>query len=127
MKNWLALGGSLISLFFLASASWAEAVWKSPWTSFLYALGVWALVSFSAIGISRLLLHRIGVPLASGPERLVLKLGIGYGALGYLVLWGGIMNCLIAPIFWIILSFLVFFSVFISFSVGAAPAAGASA
>ena len=110
MKNWLALGGSLITLFFVASASWAEAVWKSSWTSFLYALGVWALVSFSAHGIGRFLLDRIGVPFAAGPERLVLNLGIGYGALGYLVLWGGIMNCLIAPLFWIILSFLVFFS-----------------
>jgi len=110
MKNALSLGAALMALIFLAAGRGGEPIWKSPWILPLDSLGVWAVVTLSAYGMGRLLLARVRVPFAPGLETWVLKLGIGYGALGYLTLFAGLLDWLYPPIFWGLLSFSVFFS-----------------
>jgi hypothetical protein len=88
----------------------SESIVRIPWLRFTHILGVWTFLNFSALGAGRLLWAGLKAPYEPGPESLVLKLGLGYGALGYAVLLIGLAGGLYPLVLWVLLALLVPFS-----------------
>ena len=101
---------SATSLNLLALDAWSESIGRIPWLRCLSILGIWTFLNLSALGAGRLMGARLKASFDSGPESLVLKLGLGYGALGYGVLLIGLGGALYPLVLWVLLAFLIPFS-----------------